>query len=102
MNRSNFGANTNIVQIMLDALLVLAAYVLSFCCLGTMAEKEVYISVATLTFVFGFLLLLSNKGKDLYNITRFSYLDRMFLKQTGSFLTATFIVLLLMVIFHKS
>ena len=102
MNRSNFGANTNVIQIMLDALLVSAACGLSFLCLGIGVEKEVYISVATLTFVFGFLLLLSNKGKDLYNITRFSYLDKIFLKQTGSFLTATLIVLLLMWNFEAS
>ena len=95
MNRSNFGANTNIVQIMLDGMLVLAAYGLTFLLVGTQVGREVYTNVATLSCVFGAILLLSKRGKDLYNITRFSYLDRLFFKQTGSFIVATIVVLLL-------
>lgn len=89
MNRANFGANTNVIQMMLDVLIIVLAYVGTFLILGTSVPLELYLQVAVLEMVFLGIFVLSNMARDLYDITRFNYLDRLFIKISTSFLIAT-------------
>lgn len=88
MNRTNSGANTNIFQMILDGLLVLVAYLVSFLVLGRTLSFDVILSLSSLCLAFVIIYILSNKEGYLYNITMFYYLDRVHKKITRSFFLA--------------
>lgn len=88
MNRTNSGANTNIFQMILDGLLVLVAYLVSFLILGRTLSFDVILSLSSLCLAFVIIYILSNKEGYLYNITMFYYLDRVHKKITRSFFLA--------------
>ncbi|MBQ7358976.1 MAG: sugar transferase [Lachnospiraceae bacterium] len=85
MNRTNSGANTNIFQMILDALLVLVAYLICFLIWGRNLNFEQNLSLLALGMTFAIIYVLSNKEGYLYNITMFYYLDRVHKKVTKSF-----------------
>lgn len=89
MNRSNAGANTNTVQIIIDVLLVLAAFAITVAFFGDTVGQNTLGKLAVLAGVFVLIYVLSNKEAYLYNVTMFCYLDRVFKKVTRSFLVAT-------------
>lgn len=88
MNKSNKGANTNTIQMILDGLLVLGAFAIDFLLFGRELDQTALIAMLVLTGVFVIIYLLSNKEEYLYNVTMFYYLDRVHRKVTKSFAIA--------------
>lgn len=88
MNRSNAGANTNTIQIIIDALLVIAAFSITLALLGEGMDGRSIMQFTVLTGIFILIYLLSNKESYLYNRTMFYYMDRVFKKVTKSFCLA--------------
>lgn len=88
MNRSNVGANTNTIQIIIDALLVIAAFSITLALLGEGMDGRSIMQFIVLTGIFILIYLLSNKESYLYNRTMFYYMDRVFKKVTKSFCMA--------------
>ncbi len=88
MNRSNVGANTNSVQIIIDALLVIAAYSITLALIGDNLNQRELLEFTSLSGVFLVIYLLSNKESCLYDVTTFFYLDRVFKKVMKSFFIA--------------
>ena len=88
MNRSNAGANTNILQIVLDVIIMAFAYLIDVVCFGSSLETETLLEYTILCGVFTLIFILSNKEEYLYNITLFYYMDRIHKKLTKSFLIA--------------
>ena len=89
MNRSNSGANTNTVQILLDIFILLLAFVIDVFWFGMYQDTSTLLGFFLLVGVFILIFILSNKEEYLYNITLFYYLDRIHRKLTKSFLIAT-------------
>lgn len=89
MNRSNSGANTNTVQILLDIFILLLAFVIDVFWFGMYQDTSTLLGFFLLVGVFILIFILSNKEEYLYNITLFYYLDRIHRKLTKSFLVAT-------------
>lgn len=95
MNRTNSGANTNTVQMLLDIFIVLIAFSISLLwCKDRLSLEELW-SCTVLAFVFIVIFILSNKVAYLYNVTMFNYLDRVHKKVTMSFLVAAASIVLL-------
>ena len=88
MNRSNTGANTNTLQILLDILIMAIAYALDVLVFGRELLQNQHIFFFVLFSVFTLIYVLANKEAYLYNVTLFYYLDRVHRKLTKSFLTA--------------
>ena len=89
MNKSNAGASTNTLQILLDVLTVVCAFAIDFFTYGTLLDKRSQVNLMALTAVFLLIYILSNREEYLYNVTMFYYLDRVYRKLTKSFLIAT-------------
>ena len=89
MNKSNSGANTNTLQMIMDIVMLAVAYAIDVLVLGGSVDKEFQIGFLVLFSVFTLIYILSNKEQYLYNITMFYYLDRVYRKITKSFLLAT-------------
>lgn len=89
MNRSNSGANTNTVQILLDIFILLLAFAVDVFIYGMYNDTSTLLGFFLLVGVFILIFILSNKEEYLYNITLFYYLDRIHRKLTKSFLVAT-------------
>ncbi len=88
MNRTNAGANTNTLQILLDVLVLALSYILDIIFFGSQIQREHQIYFLILFAVFTLIYILSNKEEYLYNVTLFYYLDRIHRKITKSFLIA--------------
>uniref|UniRef100_UPI00405764E4 sugar transferase n=1 Tax=Acetatifactor sp. TaxID=1872090 RepID=UPI00405764E4 len=88
MNRTNAGANTNTVQILLDILILVFALGLNILCFGLKLGTDELSGFVLLIAVFMLIYMLSNKEAYLYNVTLFYYLDRVHRKITKSFLLA--------------
>ncbi|MBE5873456.1 MAG: sugar transferase [Lachnospiraceae bacterium] len=88
MNRSNTGANTNTLQILMDILVMAIAYALDVFVFGRELLQNQHIFFFVLFSVFTLIYVLANKEAYLYNVTLFYYLDRVHRKLTKSFLTA--------------
>ncbi len=88
MNRSNAGANTNILQIVLDVIIMVVAYLIDLLCFGSNLEADTLMGYTILCGVFALIFILSNKEEYLYNVTLFYYMDRIHRKLTKSFLIA--------------
>lgn len=89
MNKSNAGANTNTLQMLLDVLTLVCAFGIDVLIFGRNIDSEVLLFFTILTGLFILIYLLSNKDEYLYNVTMFYYLDRVHRKVTKSFLVAT-------------
>ena len=88
MNRTNVGANTNTVQILLDIFILLFALGINILLFGTKLGSDELSGFIILAGVFILIYMLSNKEAYLYNVTLFYYLDRVHRKITKSFLIA--------------
>ena len=89
MNKSNSGANTNTLQLLMDIIVLVFAYGVDVLFVGKQLGKELQIGFLVLFAVFILIYVLSNKEQYLYNVTMFYYLDRVYRKITKSFLLAT-------------
>lgn len=88
MNKSNAGANTNVLQIALDLIIMVVAYLIDLVCFGNSLEEGTLLGYTILCGVFALIFILSNKEEYLYNVTLFYYMDRIHRKLTKSFLIA--------------
>ena len=88
MNRTNTGANTNTMQMLLDTLVLLCALGLDVLICYRNMSREDLMGFSILIGVFILVYILSNKEAYLYNVTMFYYLDRVHRKITKSFLIA--------------
>lgn len=88
MNKSNAGANTNVLQITLDVIIMVVAYLIDLVCFGNSLEEGTLLGYTILCGVFALIFILSNKEEYLYNVTLFYYMDRIHRKLTKSFLIA--------------
>ncbi len=88
MNRTNTGANTNTVQILIDIFLMIFSFMMSSTINYGKLDGSQYLGMAILCGVFTVIYVLSNKEGYLYNITLFYYLDRIHKKVTRSFVLA--------------
>lgn len=95
MNRTNKGANTDIVQMLLDILIVLLIFGIDLLFYRNRLDVEDVFGFTILVFVFILSFTLSNKVAYLYNVTLFFYLDRIHRKLTASYLTALISVIFL-------
>ena len=91
MNKSNIGASTNFMQILLDILVSAIAFTISTFAVGYMDEYEV-IRCFVIYLVFMFIYILTNKDSRVYNVTSFFYFDRVFKHVTKSFVLAAAVV----------
>lgn len=89
MNRTNTGANTNTVQILLDVFILILAFIADTILFRLYSDSATMGGFLLLVAVFILIFILSNKEEYLYNITLFYYLDRVHRKLTKSFLVAT-------------
>ena len=89
MNKSNSGANTNTLQMLMDIVLLAVVYIVDILVSGKNIDDELKIGFLVLLAVFVLIYVLSNKEQYLYNVTMFYYLDRVHRKITKSFLLAT-------------
>lgn len=88
MNRSNTGANKDTTHILEDVLLLLAAYAVDLLFLGQEMEHRTVRGTTGLVIIFILLYVMGNGEQYLYNVTLFSYLDRIQRRRTRSFLVA--------------
>ena len=85
MNRKNFGANTNVLQIIIDIIFLCVAYVFSFIFYnGPVSDMLIKKSVAVLI-VFTITFIVACKEAKLYDVTFFFYFDRHLKLITRSF-----------------
>ena len=89
MNRTNAGANTNILQMLLDIVALICAFAVDVFIMRKTLEPGVILGLAILFAIFTLIYILSCKEEYLYNVTMFYYLDRVHRKITKSFLIAT-------------
>ena len=93
MNKSNIGASTNFLQIILDIIVSAVAFVIVY---FVVSDKSIYIEEISkcivLYVVFMFVYILTNKDSRVYNITTFFYSDRIFKHVTKSFVLSSLVV----------
>lgn len=94
MNRSNKGASTSVVQILLDILVGSIAFFSSFYLENYDSSERMRCLVIFIVFMFVYILL--NKDKQVYNVTSFFYLDRIIKYITRSFLVSNMIIFLVL------
>lgn len=100
MNRSNKGANTNIIQICVDILVLLIVYLIERKVYEGVILEETYPKCLALVMVFGFIYILLNKEARLYNVTLFFYMDRFWRILTRSWIIAAGITMGLMYVYN--
>ena len=100
MNRSNKGANTNILQIGVDIFVLLMVYLIERKVYEGAILEETYPKCLALVMVFCFIYILLNKEARLYNVTLFFYMDRFWKILTKSWLIAAGITMGLMYVYN--
>ena len=92
MNKSNIGASTNFLQIVVDILVSAVAFVSVYFIVYDKIYSQENSKCFVLYVVFMFVYILTNKDSRVYNITTFFYIDRIFKHVTKSFILASLVV----------
>ena len=92
MNKSNIGASTNFIQIVVDIVVSLIAFVTVYFLVHDEFYSEELSRCFVLYIVFMFIYILDNKDRRVYNITTFFYMDRIFKQVTKSFVLSSIII----------
>lgn len=100
MNRSNKGANTNIIQIMMDILVLLVVFIIDRMAFDGIILRETYPKCFALVVIFGVVYILSNKEARIYNVTLFFYVDRFWRILSKSWLMAAAVTTGIMYIYN--
>ena len=82
------GASTNVLQVLLDFFVIIAALGLDLLIFKGQLLPETQLGFLLLIINFGVLFIVSNRAGYLYNVTMFCYVDRIIRKNTLSFLVA--------------
>lgn len=100
MNRSNRGANTNIIQMMVDAFVLLIIFLIERVVFDGIILKETYPKCFALICIFGVVYILSNKEARIYNVTLFFYMDRFWRILSKSWLLAAAVTTSIMYVYN--
>ena len=92
MNKSNIGASTNFLQIVVDIIVSAVAFVSVYFLVYDKIYSQEISKCFVLYVVFMFVYILTNKDSRVYNITTFFYIDRIFKHVTKSFILASLVV----------
>lgn len=92
MNKSNIGASTNFIQIILDIFVSAVAFVIVYFIVYDKVYSEEISKCFVLYVVFMFVYILTNKDSRVYNVTSFFYTDRIFKHVTKSFILSSLVV----------
>ena len=85
MNRKNFGANTNVLQIIIDIIFLCVAYTFSFIIYNEPVSDQLIKKSAAVLVVFTITFIIACKEAKLYDVTFFFYFDRHLKLITRSF-----------------
>lgn len=86
MNKSNVGANTDTVHILMDVFIMALSLAITTLFHGNSLDVKQYETLLILVVMYAIIFILSNKQEHVYNVTLFYYLDRIYKKITKSFL----------------
>ena len=100
MNRSNVGANTNFIQMVMDVIVSGIALLLTMLLLGNIYMGEDMGRYVSVYFMFTIVYVLTNKDSRIYNITTFYYMDRVFKHISKSFMLGSLSTMAAMFFFN--
>ncbi|MBP3199487.1 MAG: sugar transferase [Butyrivibrio sp.] len=100
MNRSNKGANTNIIQMVEDIFVLLLVYLIERKIFEDVIGKETSLKCLALVVVFCAIYILANKEARIYNFTLFFYMDRFWRIISKSWFLAAVITMGLMYVYN--
>jgi exopolysaccharide biosynthesis polyprenyl glycosylphosphotransferase len=100
MNRSNKGANTNIIQMIEDILILLIVYFIERKAFGKVILESTNLKCLALVVVFIIIYILSNKEARIYNVTFFFYIDRFWKIISKSWLLSAGVTMGLMYVYN--
>lgn len=91
MNKKNVGASTDFTHFLLDLLLICISFTITIFVYWDRMDLNGMIDYSILGLVFIIIFMVSNKEKRIYNVTMFYYLDRVYKRVMGSFMTAAIV-----------
>ena len=100
MNRSNRGANTNIIQMMVDAFVLLIVFLIERVIFDGIILEETFPKCFALIVIFGVVFILANKEARIYNVTLFFYMDRFWRILSKSWLLAAAVTTSIMYVYN--
>ena len=100
MNRSNRGANTNIIQMIVDAFVLFIVFLIERIVFDGIILEETYPKCFALIVIFGVVYILSNKEARIYNVTFFFYMDRFWRILSKSWLLAAAVTTSIMYVYN--
>lgn len=92
MNKSNVGASTNFIQILIDIIVSAMAFVIVYFRVYEDIYKDEIGRSFVLYVVFMFVYILTNKDSRVYNVTTFFYMDRIFKYVTKALVLSSLVV----------
>ena len=101
MNKKNRGANTNIIQMILDILCLILAYILARWHMSGKLAGEDSTRSLVITFIFIIAYLSANKEARIYNVTLFFYFDRFLKIVTRSWIVSLITTVMIMFFFEQ-
>lgn len=102
MNRSNRGANTNIIQMVIDAFVLFIIFLIEREIFDGIILKETFPKCFALIIIFGVVYILSNKEARIYNVTLFFYMDRFWRILSKSWLLAAAVTTSIMYVYNPN
>ncbi|WP_026518088.1 sugar transferase [Butyrivibrio sp. MC2021] len=102
MNRSNRGANTNIIQMVIDAFVLFIIFLIERVIFDGIILKETFPKCFALIVIFGVVYILSNKEARIYNVTLFFYMDRFWRILSKSWLLAAAVTTSIMYVYNPN
>lgn len=90
MNKSNVGASTDMVHLLMDVFIMAVSLAITTLVYGDSLDIKKFETLLVLVMVYAIIFILSNKQEQVYNVTLFYYLDRIYKKITRSFVWAAF------------
>lgn len=100
MNRSNKGANTKVIQIVIDIIVLVLVYFIEKKIFGHFLSEATYLRCFSLVLVFAVVYILANKEARIYNTTLFFYMDRFWKLLTKSYLMAAVTTIVFMYVYN--
>lgn len=89
MNRSNVSASMDTVHLIIDIVIQFVALGITALIYGNLVDAKQWYSVWAMFIIFLVIFLLANRTANIYNVTLFFYIDRIFRRETFSFILAS-------------
>ncbi len=100
MNRSNKGANTKVIQIFIDIVVLSLVFFIEKAFFGNYLSEMTYLRCFSLVIVFTVVYILSNKEARIYNTTLFFYMDRFWKLLSKSWFLAAVTTIVFMYVYN--